>query len=360
MQADKPFDLARTLLTILFSGLLLFGSLWVMRPFMLSITWACMIVVAAWPLFLSLERRLGRRRWAAVTCLTLGQFALVFLPLTLAIGTLISNASALAMLVKALPNMQIPSPPEWLQTLPGIGPKATEMWLHTMQTSIDELITSVSPYADDFTRWFARKVGGLGLIVVQFVLTIVISAVMFFHGEILAEALRRFAQRLAGDRGEELLNLSAHAIRGVALGVGVTALIQALLAGLGLAVAGVPAVAILTALTFMLCIAQLGGLLVLLPAALWLYWDGQTGWGTFMLFWALIVGNIDAILRPVLIKRGADLPLLLILTGVIGGLISFGLVGIFLGPLVLAISYTMISAWVSEHKGSSADPLTKE
>lgn len=360
MQTEKPFDLTRTLLTVLFGGLLLLGSLWIMRPFLLSITWACMIVVAAWPLFLNLERRLGKRRWAAVTILTLGQFALVFLPLTLAIGTLISNASALATFAKALPNMQVPSPPEWLQTLPGIGPKATEMWLHTMHTSIEELLTSITPYADDFTRWFARKVGGLGLIVIQFVLTIIISAVMFLNGETLAEAFRKFAQRLAGDRGEELLTLAAHAIRGVALGVGVTALIQALLAGLGLAMAGVPAVAILTAVTFMLCIAQLGAVLVLLPACAWLYWNGQTGWGTFMLFWALIVGNIDAILRPVLIKRGADLPLLLILTGVIGGLIGFGLVGIFLGPLVLAISYTMISAWVSEHQISASNPLTKE
>jgi predicted PurR-regulated permease PerM len=114
-------------------------------------------------------------------------------------------------------------------------------------------------------------------------------------------------------------------------------------------------VSILMALTFMLCIAQIGAFPVLVPACIWLYWSGDHGWGTFMVVWTLIVGNIDAVLRPVLIKRGANLPLLLILTGVIGGLIGFGLVGIFLGPLVLAISYTMIVAWVNESQNPNND-----
>ena len=143
--------------------------------------------------------------------------------------------------------------------------------------------------------------------------------------------------------------------------MGVTALVQALLAGLGLAIAGIPAVSILTAAAFMLCIAQIGGMPILLSAYLWLYGGGYTGRGTFMLVWALIVGNIDAVLRPVLIQRGADLPLILILTGVIGGLIGFGLVGIFLGPLILAISYTLISAWVNEAEAASEpSPLHDE
>lgn len=360
MHTDKPFDLTQVLLTLLFVGLLILSSLWIMRPFMLSITWSCMIVVATWPLLLGLERRFGGRRWAAVAVLTLGQLALLFLPLTLAIATLINNAGVLIDWAKQAANMPFPAAPEWLQRLPVIGAQIQTLWQHTAEAGLGDLAAKAAPYTDDFTRWFAAKMGGLGLIVLQFLLTVVISAVMYSNAEALVNALRKFGQRLAGDRGAEILLLASQAIRGVALGVGVTALVQALLAGLGLAIAGIPAASLLTALIFMLCIAQIGAMPVLVPACIWLYWSGSSGWGTFMLFWALIVGNIDAVLRPVLIKRGADLPLILILTGVIGGLVGFGLVGIFLGPLILAISYTMISAWVNEREAVTGDPLVKE
>ena len=134
----------------------------------------------------------------------------------------------------------------------------------------------------------------------------------------------------------------------MALGVGITALVQSLLGGIGLAIAGVPFATILTALMFMLCIAQLGPTLVLAPAVVWLYWSGDTGWGTFLLVWTVIVGTMDNFLRPLLIKQGADLPLLLILAGVIGGLLAFGLVGIFVGPVVLAVAYTLLEAWLGD------------
>jgi predicted PurR-regulated permease PerM len=120
------------------------------------------------------------------------------------------------------------------------------------------------------------------------------------------------------------------------------------IAGIGLAIAGVPFVAILTALMLMLCIAQLGPGLVLIPAVVWLYWSGETGWGTFLLVWSLIVGSLDNFLRPILIRKGANLPLLLILAGVIGGLLAFGLVGIFVGPVVLAVAYTLLTSWIDE------------
>jgi len=360
MHTEPPFDLTRMMLTIVFVGLLIVASVWIVRPFMLSITWASMIVVATWPLLRSLESRFGGRRWLAVGLLTLGQLALLFIPLTLAIATLINNAGVVIEFAKTLASLQVSEPPAWLTRLPLVGEQARDLWVHTAEAGLGDLAMKAAPYADQTTRWFAGKVGGLGLIVLQFLLTAVISAVMYSNAESILATLQKFSQRLAGDRGQQILILASQAIRGVALGVGVTALVQALLAGLGLALAGIPAVSILTALIFMLCIAQIGALPVLLPACIWLYWGGNTGWGTFMLFWALIVGNIDAVLRPVLIKRGADLPLILILTGVIGGLIGFGLVGIFLGPLILAISYTMIAAWVNEREAAPAEPVIPE
>jgi predicted PurR-regulated permease PerM len=132
------------------------------------------------------------------------------------------------------------------------------------------------------------------------------------------------------------------------MGVVLTAIVQSGLGGLGLAIAGVPAAAILTAVMFVLCIAQLGPALVLFPTVIWMYWSGDSAWATILLVWSLIVGTMDNYLRPMLIKRSVDLPFLLVFVGVIGGLIAFGLVGIFVGPVVLAVAYTLLQAWVGE------------
>lgn len=141
----------------------------------------------------------------------------------------------------------------------------------------------------------------------------------------------------------------------MALGVGVTAVVQSALGGIGLAVVGIPFAGLLAAVMLMLCIAQLGPGLVMFPAVIWVYWSGDTGWGTFLLIWSLIVVTLDNFLRPMLIKLGADLPLLLIFAGVIGGLFAFGLVGIFVGPVMLAVSYKLLGEWISDEEDSGGD-----
>ncbi len=157
-----------------------------------------------------------------------------------------------------------------------------------------------------------------------------------------------FAGRLAGQQGVDIALHAARAVRGVALGIVVTALVQALLGGAGMALAGVPAVSILTAATFMLCLAQVGPWPVLIPVCIWLFWSGETVWGGGMVAWTLVVSTIDNFIRPLLIKRGADIPLLLIFAGVIGGLMAFGIVGLFIGPVILAVTYTLLEEWVRE------------
>ncbi len=142
--------------------------------------------------------------------------------------------------------------------------------------------------------------------------------------------------------------LAGQAIRAVALGVVVTALVQAVLGGIGLAISGIPYATLLTVVMLFTCLAQLGPLLVLVPAIIWLYWTGDTTWGTVLLVWSCVVGTLDNVLRPMLIRMGADLPLILILSGVIGGLIAFGMIGLFIGPVVLAVSYRLLTAWMNE------------
>lgn len=167
--------------------------------------------------------------------------------------------------------------------------------------------------------------------------------------------LCRFGRRLAGARGERAVHLAGQAIRGVALGIVLVALGQAVLAGIGLAVAGVPFAVLLTALMFLFGVVQVGVVPVLVLAVAWLYWQGSSGWATALLVWTIFVGTIDNVIRPLLIQKGAQLPLLLVVAGVIGGLISFGLVGIFVGPVVLGVSYMLFEAWLWEETEEPAE-----
>jgi predicted PurR-regulated permease PerM len=205
----------------------------------------------------------------------------------------------------------------------------------------------LAPHARSIAAWLFAQAGSFLLMIVQFLLTVIISAVLYATGESAASGVCRFTRRLAGQHGENAAILAAKAVRGVALGVVVTAVVQAALGGAGLVISGVPGAAVLTAVMFMLCVAQVGPMLVLVPAVVWLFWADQTVWGSIMVVWTIFVGVLDNVLRPILIKKGADLPLLLIFSGVIGGLIAFGVIGLFVGPVLLAVTYTLLREWVA-------------
>jgi predicted PurR-regulated permease PerM len=331
-------EVARTTLAVLFIGVLIAASGWILRPFLPALIWATMVVVATWPVMLRVQRQFGNRRAPAVMVMTcwycwFSSFPCRWrsrpssrTPNRSSVGEGLSPASRCRHPLTGFPN------------LPLIGAQARPGLDAAGGRRNPELTAKVAPYAGNLTKWFAREVGSFGLVFVQFLLTVALSAVLYSGGEQAADEMLRFGRRLAGERGEGAVVLAGQAVRAVALGVGITAFVQSVLGGIGLAIAGVPFATVLTALMFMLCIAQLGPTLVLAPAVVWLYWSGDTGWGTFLLVWTVIVGTMDNFLRPLLIKQGADLPLLLILAGVIGGLLAFGLVGIFVGPVVLAVS----------------------
>ena len=344
-------DLARNTLAILCILGLIGLSLWVLRPFLAATVWAAMIVVATWPLFISLEARLGNRRAPAVALMALAMMLLLVMPLWMVIDTVSEHSEQLATIARNATSSGALMPPDWVGNLPLIGKKLAQSWRQLAAGGSAGLVAKLTPYAADTGKFALTWLSGLGSMLIQFMLIITIAAILYSSGEQAARQVRRFGRRLAGERGENSIILAGQAIRGVALGVGVTALVQTVLGGLGLAIAGIPFASLLSALMLMLCIAQIGPLLVLLPAAAWLFWTGDTGWAIFLLVWSLIVGSLDNFLRPMLIRRGADLPLLLIFAGVIGGMLSFGLVGIFVGPVALAVTYTLMQAWIADALG---------
>ena len=342
------FDLTRVTLAVLFIAGLIAASLWILRPFLPALAWATTIVVASWPLMREIQRRLWGRRALAVTVMTIALMLVLIVPVAVALNTIVDHADKIAGWVTSLATMTLPPPPGVVRNLPLVGERIAAAWEQVVAAGAGDLAGRLAPYAGNVVGWFVSQIGNLGMMTLQFLLTVVIAAVLFANGEAAAARLLRFARRLAGEQGEGALRLAAQAVRGIALGVGLTALIQAFLGGVGLAVVGIPFATILTAVMFVLCLAQLGPVLVLLPAVVWLYWQGHTILGTVLLLWTIVVGSLDNFLRPILIRRGADLPLVLIFAGVIGGLIAFGFVGIFIGPVVLAVANTLLEAWANE------------
>jgi predicted PurR-regulated permease PerM len=295
------------------------------------------------------ERWAGNRRWIAVTIMSLLLLLVLIVPLAAAVGTIVSHVDDIIVWAKGLRDFKVPAPPSWLASIPLAGERLIKLWDEVAVQGMQVLAVKITPYAGVITSWFVANVGSIGALFLQFLLTVIAAAVLYGYGEDAADWALRFGARIGGERGEAAVRLSGQAIRSVARGVVVTAIVQTAVGGIGLWIAGVPFATLLTAFMFLLAVAQVGAALVLAGATVWLYWTGSVGWGTFLLVVTIVAGALDNVLRPILIKQGAaDLPLLLIFVGVIGGLITFGLIGIFVGPLVLAVTYTLLRAWLHD------------
>ena len=352
-------DVTRTTLAVLFIGGMIVACLWVLRPFLPAIAWAMTLVVATWPLLLRVQGRLGGRRGLAVLAMTLMLLVALIVPFWVAAAAVLTHIDRLTELVRSILSLQVPPPPAWVSGLPVVGAEAAAAWSRFSTSGVRELGPLLTPYAALGTRWFAAAAGSVGGMVVHLLLTLIVAAILYSRGEAGAALVLRFGRTLGGEEGERAVRIAAGAIRGVALGVVVTAVVQSAVGGAGLAAVGVPFAGLLTGLMFMLCLAQIGPGPVLIPAVGWYYYAGNPLWATLLLAVTVFVIGLESVLRPVLIRKGADLPLLLILAGVIGGLISFGLLGIFIGPTVLAVAYRLVEAWMGAAEERSGGGVGK-
>ena len=343
----RPVDITHTTLSILVLVLLVAATLWVLSPFFTALLWATIISIATWPILLRIQSALGGRRGLAVTAMTLAVLLIVFVPVTLALRTIVRNAQTFTAEIGSLESISLPPPPSWLESVPLQGARMSAAWTRFAALSPEERSAALTPYIQRGLQWFVAQAGSVGAMLLQFLLTTIISAIVLANGESAREGILRFARRLAGQQGYDAAVLAGKTIRSVVLGVVVTALIQTAVGGFGLFISGIPAASLLTAVLLFFCLCQLGPLPVMLPAAVWLFWSGSTGWGAALLAIAVVAGVLDNVLRPLLIKRGADVPLLLIFSGVIGGLIAIGIMGLFIGPVVLTVAYTLLTQWVS-------------
>ena len=345
--SPPSYDLPRITLGVLALGAMTGASIWVMLPFAAAVVWATMIVIATWPVLVAVQARLGGRRGPAVAVMVLALLTLLVVPTWVGISTIADNSERVGKLVYSLATDGLPPPPDWLGNIPLVGERIAAAW-QGMAGSPESLLARVQPYMKGAASWIAARAGGIGATLVQLVLTVIVAGILYASGETAARGVLRFLRRLAGERGENSGRLAAKAVRAVALGIVVTALAQTLFAGLGLGLSGVPHAGLLTAVVLVLCIAQVGPLLVVAPATIWLFSTGATWRGSVLLIFSLVAVTLDNLVRPLLIRKGADLPLLLIMSGVIGGVLAFGVVGLFVGPVLLAVTWTLLVAWVGD------------
>jgi predicted PurR-regulated permease PerM len=348
MTPRPPIDIARILFVIVILSALTIGSLYVLRPFIPGLIWATTIVVATWPVMLAVQRRVGNRRWIATVVMLLILLVVIALPLYQAISTLALHAADIMGTIKLLPTYALPPPPGWVGDIPLAGQRAAHEWQTLSDAGPGGILAKLEPYLTIVARWMLGHAAAVGVFVIHMFVTIIIAGILYSQGEAAGRFVTRFATRLAAQRGAAAVKLAGLAIRAVALGIVVTAVAQSALGGIGLWVAGVPAAGILTAVMLMLCLAQIGPLLPLLGGVAWLFMHDSTVAAILLLIWSVAVSMLDSLLRPVLIRRGVNLSMLLILAGVLGGMFAFGIVGLFVGPVILAVASTLLEAWMNE------------
>jgi len=352
---NQSVDLARIVMQVLALGALIAASFWIISPFVVATVWAATIVVATWTLLLHVQSQLGGKRGPAVALMTFVLLLILLVPFYIAITTIVGNVEQVTVWSKSLATLTLSGPPHWVRSIPLVGVRIAARWDQLAVAGPEEISAYLSPLLQKLAVWFLHQVGSLGLLLLQFLLAVIIAAILYANGESAVEGVEAFIRKLVGPEGVKAVHLAGLAIRGVAEGIVVTAIVQSVLVAIGLVIVGVPFAMLLTAFGFVLAIAQIGPAPVLLGAVIWTYSRYGALWGTGLLLWSIFCSTFDNILRPLLIKRGADLPLLLVFAGVIGGLIAFGVIGLFIGPVVLAIAYTLAVDWVSQ-KDTVASP----
>lgn len=324
------------------------ACLLVLRPFMSALLWAVILVFSTWPVFTFVCQRARLSRGVGAVLMVAVLFLLIGLPIVLAAPTSREEVESLRASIEALLTEGLPGLGAWLSSLPVVGP-----WIHTWigETEFDLLGLAglLRPYAGTLTQQALSVLLAVLSGLAELLLAILLAFFFYRDGPAMAVRAKGLMHRLGGATGIRMMNLAADVTRGVVWGLVGTAVAQGILAGIGLSVAGVPQAMLLAVVTGVISIFPVGAPLVWIPASLWLLTQGQTGWGIFMaLYGALVISSVDNIIRPWAIARGANLPLLLTLMGALGGVLAFGFLGLFLGPVVLAVGYTLLLEFASE------------
>jgi predicted PurR-regulated permease PerM len=330
-------------------GLLLLLLVWcfqIVRPFLAPILWGFIIAIAAAPLYSKLTAALGGRRKLAATIFVLGCLALFIAPAVKLSGTMIGGLQDVASQLHS-GELRIPPPPARVADWPLIGERLSGFWTLAAD-NLAAAVERLAPQLRGVAGWLLSAAADVGLGILQFIFSVIIAGVILANGTQSQAGLEKLMKRLVGENGQRFVELSESTIRSVATGIVGVALIQSTLAGIGLAVVGIPGAGLWALVTLFLCVIQLGPTLVLLPAVIYVFSTATALTAGLFLAWSVFVGLLDNFLKPLLLGRGVDAPILVIFIGAIGGFLSMGIIGLFVGSVVLVLFYTLLSSWLNE------------
>jgi predicted PurR-regulated permease PerM len=329
-------------------GLLLLLASWcfsIAEPFLVPVVWGMVIAVAVHRGHAKLRQGIGGRDGLAATLVSVVLLLVLIVPLAMLSRELVDDVAGIAGALDR-GGVAIPPPPAWLAGWPVVGTPLDQFWRQAT-ANLGEALARVEPQIRAAGAWLLSFVAGAGFGLLNFLAAIVIAGVLLAHGAASGRLAEALARRLMGPRGADLVVLAERTVRGVARGVLGTALIQSILVGLGLVVAGIPGAAFLTLISFLLSVVQLGPGLVLLGAVVYKFSLGLTP-GAFLFFvWCILAGVSDNFLKPLLLSRGGDVPVWVILVGTLGGLLEHGLLGLFVGPIVVSLGYRLFQVWIA-------------
>ncbi|MFV0453539.1 MAG: AI-2E family transporter [Pseudomonas sp.] len=325
--------------------LLLGACLWVLAPFASALFWAAVLAFASWPLMRLLTRWLNGNATLAATVLTFVWMVLVAVPLVWLGFNIADQIREANMLLHSLQVEGLPAPPGWLRSVPLIGDNLMAFW-ETVDEQGTALFASVRPYIGQVGNWLLMRSARIGAGMLELALSLVLVFFFYRDGPKLAAFVHSLLDRLIGSRADHYLELVAGTVQRVVNGVIGTAAAQAVLAYIGFSIAGVPGALVLGLLTFAFSFLMVPPL-VWGPAVAWLIWQGDYGMAIFLGVWGMfVISGVDNVLKPYLISRGGNLPLVVVLLGVFGGVLAFGFMGLFLGPTLLAVAYSLLGDWV--------------
>jgi predicted PurR-regulated permease PerM len=325
--------------------LVLGGCLLVLRPFVSALLWAFIISFATWPVFSWFELKFQGRRGLAAMTTTLLIAMVVVVPLVLLGSSLTDDIGRAIDWGRTVADEGPPDPPLLLQDIPLVGSYLYQYWADFAHDGA-RLMSEATKYFVPAGEWVLTGAKTLGQGTLQVLLSLFIAYFFYRDGSQGMEHLNSMAVRLWGDRSLRLIGIAGATMKGVIYGIIGTGIVQALLTAFALWLCGIPGVLLFGIATFFLSLIPVGAPLVWLPASLWLFYSGRTGWAIFLLVWGgVVVSSADNIIKPYFISRGSDLPFILVFLGALGGVIAFGFLGIFLGPTLLAVGYNVIRDW---------------
>jgi len=335
--------------------LLSLGCLFVLKPFLPAILFAAAIVISSWPLYLRLLRAMNGHRTLAALTMTLSLTLLVIIPLaTVAYNLADDVANTFGQMRYALEHGEL-LPPSWIRELPFVG-ETVDNYLRQLVASREQMLALAQRMVEPARHYLMAGGLMLGTGVVQMSLAAFVSFFLYRDGQALTAVVSVAMAKVMGEGAESVTDIVSQTTRGVMYGLLGTALAQALVAAVGFFMAGVPAVPLLSVLVFVSSLIPVGPPVIWGGAAIWLFSQGSTGWGIFMVIWGtVLISGVDNVVRTMLISRGTSLPFLLTLLGVLGGVIAFGVVGMFIGPVLLAVGYSLMSEWTG-----TRDPIVKQ